>query len=276
MSSEVHADPAAIDAAQWNALLECRTRRRPSCATSTWPRCTLRQRRAPTPAGRRSGSRCEHDGALAAACALYLKSHSYGEYVFDWAWADAYERHGLPTTRSCWARCRSRRCRARACWRATTPARDAAAAGDAGDRAQAAGCRRRTCCSSTTPTARRCERAGLDDARRRAVPLAQPRAAPMPTSTSSCAACSATSARRSSRSGAAWPRPASTFTVHRGAEIDAPPWDFFYRCYTLTYRAHHSTPYLTRALLRGAWPRTMPEHWLMFVARRRGARRARR
>ena len=23
-------------------------------------------------------------------------------------------------------------------------------------------------------------------------------------------------------------------------------WDFFYRCYTLTYRAHHSTPYLTR------------------------------
>ncbi|WP_028468744.1 GNAT family N-acetyltransferase [Neptunomonas japonica] len=26
---------------------------------------------------------------------LYLKNHSYGEYVFDWAWADAYERHGL-------------------------------------------------------------------------------------------------------------------------------------------------------------------------------------
>ena len=27
--------------------------------------------------------------------AAYLKSHSYGEYVFDWAWADAYRRHGL-------------------------------------------------------------------------------------------------------------------------------------------------------------------------------------
>lgn len=26
---------------------------------------------------------------------LYLKSHSMGEYVFDWAWADAYQRHGL-------------------------------------------------------------------------------------------------------------------------------------------------------------------------------------
>ena len=32
---------------------------------------------------------------LAAACPLYLKSHSRGEYVFDWAWAEAYERHGL-------------------------------------------------------------------------------------------------------------------------------------------------------------------------------------
>jgi predicted N-acyltransferase len=26
---------------------------------------------------------------------LYVKSHSYGEYVFDWSWADAYHRHGL-------------------------------------------------------------------------------------------------------------------------------------------------------------------------------------
>ena len=26
---------------------------------------------------------------------LFAKSHSYGEYVFDWAWADAHERHGV-------------------------------------------------------------------------------------------------------------------------------------------------------------------------------------
>ena len=32
---------------------------------------------------------------LAAAMPLYVKSHSYGEYVFDWAWADAYRQHGL-------------------------------------------------------------------------------------------------------------------------------------------------------------------------------------
>ena len=32
---------------------------------------------------------------LHAACPMYLKQHSYGEYVFDWAWANAYEQHGL-------------------------------------------------------------------------------------------------------------------------------------------------------------------------------------
>ncbi|MDT8398786.1 MAG: GNAT family N-acetyltransferase [Pseudomonadales bacterium] len=26
---------------------------------------------------------------------LYLKTNSYGEYVFDWSWADAWQRHGL-------------------------------------------------------------------------------------------------------------------------------------------------------------------------------------
>lgn len=35
------------------------------------------------------------DGGEIAFMPLYLKSHSWGEYVFDWAWADAYRRHGL-------------------------------------------------------------------------------------------------------------------------------------------------------------------------------------
>ncbi|HYG25930.1 MAG TPA: peptidogalycan biosysnthesis protein, partial [Caulobacteraceae bacterium] len=33
-------------------------------------------------------------GEVAAVMPLYLKSHSQGEYVFDWTWADAYERAG--------------------------------------------------------------------------------------------------------------------------------------------------------------------------------------
>ncbi len=32
---------------------------------------------------------------LVGAVPLYAKGHSYGEFVFDWAWAEAYERHGL-------------------------------------------------------------------------------------------------------------------------------------------------------------------------------------
>lgn len=35
------------------------------------------------------------DGELVGAMPLYVKSHSYGEYVFDWSWAEAYERSGL-------------------------------------------------------------------------------------------------------------------------------------------------------------------------------------
>ena len=34
------------------------------------------------------------DGSLVAAMPRYAKDHSYGEYVFDWAWADAWERAG--------------------------------------------------------------------------------------------------------------------------------------------------------------------------------------
>jgi hypothetical protein len=34
-------------------------------------------------------------GALVGALALFLKSDSYGEFIFDWAWAEAAERAGL-------------------------------------------------------------------------------------------------------------------------------------------------------------------------------------
>ncbi|OUR83685.1 GNAT family N-acetyltransferase [Cycloclasticus sp. 46_120_T64] len=34
------------------------------------------------------------DEQLIAAMPCFLKNHSYGEYVFDWAWANAYQHHG--------------------------------------------------------------------------------------------------------------------------------------------------------------------------------------
>jgi len=37
----------------------------------------------------------EQPESLLAVMPLYLKHHSYGEYVFDWAWADAYRRNAI-------------------------------------------------------------------------------------------------------------------------------------------------------------------------------------
>jgi predicted N-acyltransferase len=37
----------------------------------------------------------ERNGQLVAAMPLYQKEHSWGEFVFDWAWARAYEQAGL-------------------------------------------------------------------------------------------------------------------------------------------------------------------------------------
>jgi predicted N-acyltransferase len=62
-----------------------------------------------------------------------------------------------------------------------------------------------------------------------------------------------------------------SFTSHQGAQITPADWDFFYRCYTLTYRAHHSTPYLTRDFfVRMA--ATMADNWLLFIAWKDGKR----
>ncbi len=82
---------AGVDAAEWNALAGAQPFVRheflsalieTGCASSRtgWAPRFLLARRA---------------GALASAMPLFVKSHSYGEYVFDWAWAEAHERHGI-------------------------------------------------------------------------------------------------------------------------------------------------------------------------------------
>ena len=84
---------AGVPADGWNALV---ARAIPSPATSSCRAlidtgCAS----APHAAGSRRSCCWKSDGKLAGAMPLFLKSHSYGEYVFDWAWADAYQRHGL-------------------------------------------------------------------------------------------------------------------------------------------------------------------------------------
>jgi uncharacterized protein len=82
---------AGVDAAEWNALAGSQPFVRHeflsalidtgcAAATSGWLPQFLLIRRA---------------GALVGAMPLFAKSHSYGEYVFDWAWADAHQRHGV-------------------------------------------------------------------------------------------------------------------------------------------------------------------------------------
>ena len=36
----------------------------------------------------------DENGQAVACMPIYLKSHSYGEYIFDWGWAEAYNRAG--------------------------------------------------------------------------------------------------------------------------------------------------------------------------------------
>lgn len=38
----------------------------------------------------------KQNGLIVGALPLYLKQHSYGEFVFDWSWAQAYEQQGMP------------------------------------------------------------------------------------------------------------------------------------------------------------------------------------
>ena len=123
--------PSRIDVGAWDDLLArqpgapraLHAPRLPGCAAARW-------QRAPVPA---SGWGLQWIDALARRRAAGRRPRSTrkpfaGEYVFDRAWADAYERHGLAYTPRDWSRCRSRRCPARACWRWTGGAHGGAAA----------------------------------------------------------------------------------------------------------------------------------------------------
>lgn len=84
---------AAVNSEAWNALLDSR-----------YPFLRhefLLALESSGSVGGKTGWRPQHvivedeSGRLLAAMPLYLKGHSYGEYVFDWSWAEAYQRNGL-------------------------------------------------------------------------------------------------------------------------------------------------------------------------------------
>jgi uncharacterized protein len=206
------------------------------------------------------------NGVLQAACALYLKSHSYGEYVFDWAWADAYRRNGLryypkllgavpftpvPGTRLLASSPQWRERLVHAIGALTQTQKLSSAHLlflDPTDRsafAQAGwlmreGVQFHWTQDPSNPVVdftdllsrlQRDKRKKIQQERRRVAELGV------------------------------------TFTAYEGAAISTELWDFFYRCYTLTYQAHHSTPYLSRDFFV-RMQNSMASNWVMFVGQR--------
>jgi predicted N-acyltransferase len=266
----VHSHPAAIDAGRWNALLE-----RHADATPFMRHEYFAALHDSESAYEHTGwvpqfLTVERHGELHAACPLYLKHHSYGEYVFDWAWAEAYHRHGLryypkllntvPFTPVPGPRLLARDGAARELLLHAMVGQ----VQDAGlssahvlflnDEDRSAAMRAGWMMRSTVQFhwANREPEPYADFAdflaslqRDKRKKIQQER-------------------RRVAESGV-------SFSVLQGEEIGTRDWDFFYRCYTLTYRAHGSTPYLTREFFR-RMAHAMAPHWLLFVAWKGGRR----
>lgn len=262
----VHDHPGHVDAAQWNALLDAQPTATPFMRHE-YLVAMHESRSAVDETGWQPQFLTLHDGdALAAACPLYLKSHSYGEYVFDWAWADAYQRHGLRYYPKLLAAVPF-----------TPVPGPRLLARDAASRVALLGGMAQIASEAKLSSA---HVLFLDDADQQAAKDAgwmmrstvqfhwqnrQPEGY-------ADFADFLSGLQREKRKKIQQERrkvieAGVTFSALRGNEITPEDWDFFYRCYTLTYRAHHSSPYLTRDFFR-CMADTMPENWLLFIARR--------
>ena len=213
------------------------------------------------------------DGAeLAAACPLYVKAHSYGEYVFDWAWANAYAEHGLryypkalvavPFTPVPGSRLLARDAATRAAlvralldWCVAQGLSSLHVLyGDAADHAA-------------------CEAAGL--MQRQQVQFhwknRHPAEARPFTSFDDFLASLSQDKRKKIRQERRKVAEADVrFRWARGADIAPADWAFFYRCYERTYLEHGNAPYLTPAFF-GAMAPDMADAWVLFIAEREGA-----
>ncbi|XHS78237.1 GNAT family N-acetyltransferase [Burkholderiaceae bacterium UC74_6] len=202
-------------------------------------------------------------GALQAACIAWIKSHSYGEYVFDWSWADAYQRHGLeyypkllvavpftpvPGSRLLARDAASRRVLLQALRQLAQQQSFSSVHllfGDEADHGAAdeehwmprSGVQFHWLQGGHADFA--AYLASMQRDKRKKIQQEQ---------------------RRVREAGI-------TFEALQGGQITPEDWDFFHRCYRLTYRAHHSSPYLTRDFF-DRMATNMPANWLMFLARR--------
>ena len=258
--------PLKVNAAEWNALLAAQS---PGEAVNPFMRheylAALHESGSATP---ETGWTPRFvtlwkGGALAGACALYLKEHSYGEYVFDHAWANAYHQHGLPYypkavaavpfTPVPGARLLARTSAERAllvkaivawCEEESlsslhllfTADEDVAACKEAGLML-----RHTVQFHWTNPPT------GYRDFDNFLMSLSQEKRKKI---------------RQERRKVA---EAGITFRWSLGKDISNTDWDFFYRCYERTYYEHGNAPYLSRDFFQRMQD-TMPENWLLFVA----------
>ena len=277
---ELARNPEAIDAVAWNALLG--RQRTPTPFMRHEYLAALHASRSAVPAtGWQPRFVLLRDGGeLAAACPLYVKRHSRGEYVFDWAWADAYARHGLayypkavvavPFTPVPGSR---------------LLARDAAAR-EALVRTLIELCEQDALSSlhilfGDPDDLQACNAAGLME--RHQVQFHWKNAIPPPSRAAHGApthqdrpftdfddflAALVPDKRRKIRQERRKVHDAGVrFRWAHGNDITPADWAFFYQCYERTYLEHGNLPYLSPPFF-GQMARTMAAHWVLFVAER--------
>jgi predicted N-acyltransferase len=205
------------------------------------------------------------DGALVGAMPLYLKAHSYGEYVFDWSWADAYRRHGrkyypklvaaIPFTPATGPRLI-----------AEDPATRAHLLEGALAFVANEGLSSLHILFPEPREAAECAAAGM--MLRNSVQFHWTNAGYrdfadfLSTLNHSKRANIRQERRKLDAAGV-------TFVRLTGTDIDSAQWRFFYRCYTGTYRQHHSTPYLTLEFFERIG-REMPDNVLLVLGYKNG------
>jgi uncharacterized protein len=203
---------------------------------------------------------------LAGAMPLYAKAHSYGEYVFDWGWADAYRRYGrryypklvaaipftpVPGPRLLAAHAETRRALL-----------DAALAQMHAGRFSSL----HVLFTDETQTA---EGEAAAMIARHGVQFHWTNVGYRDFA-SFLAALTHDKRKKIRQERRKLVDAGVSFLRKTGRDITDRDWDFFFRCYQRTYRAHHSTPYLTRAFF-DRLGRSMPETLLLVIGQRGNA-----
>ena len=201
--------------------------------------------------------------ALKAAMPLYLKSHSYGEYVFDWAWADAYQRHGLEYYPKLLAAIPFSPVSGRRLLAETDDTRAALV------RAALALSRKTSSLHVLFPQPQEAELMRADGMMLRSG-VQFHWTNPGYASFDEFLAQMSHDKRKKIKQERRKVRDAGvSFRRLRGDDIKESDWDFFVRCYNRTYRAHRSTPYLNLEFFQRLG-RSMPQNLLLIVAEREG------